>query len=158
MNFINQLSLSSWLLLKPLWLSKQPSLFLVTMSSWGGAKTHQCPKGGYFSQHLDASWLEARPSGSSCESLQSNPFQGETEKWVFCLLPLCWAAIASLFAIILWDSGTQTLLAIRAYTSGGSLKTWSTNPSIFREKLRVGGSLPIVWHCAGGGTYRENIS
>lgn len=37
--------LSSWFSLKPLWLSKPPSLFLGSATSWGSAKTCQCYKG-----------------------------------------------------------------------------------------------------------------
>lgn len=43
----------SWLSLKPLWFSKQPTLFLIAPSIWGWAKTFQCPKGEDLSQHLD---------------------------------------------------------------------------------------------------------
>lgn len=46
MNLIVQLCPSSPLSLKPLWLSKQPILFLVAPSSWRCVKTCQCLKGG----------------------------------------------------------------------------------------------------------------
>lgn len=32
---------------------------------------------------------------------------------------------------------------------------WVLNPSLLREKLRVGAFLLIVWHCAGVGVYGE---
>ena len=35
---------------------------------------HPCPKGEDHSQHLEAGWLEARPSGCSWESVQWNYF------------------------------------------------------------------------------------
>ena len=69
MNLTVQPCPSSWLSLKPLWLSNQPTLFLVSLSSWGCAKTCQCHKGEYISCYLDSSWLEARPWGSSFWSM-----------------------------------------------------------------------------------------
>lgn len=50
-------------------------------------KSRQCPKGDYCSQHLDASWLEARPSGSSWETMLSNLFQEKSGKWGFLPAP-----------------------------------------------------------------------
>ena len=74
MNFINQLSSSSWLPFKPLWLFKASSLFSVTSSSLGCAKSHQFPKGEDRSQHLD---LLAVPQATAYwKSMQSNPLQG----------------------------------------------------------------------------------
>lgn len=68
--------------------------------------------------------LDCVPSGNSLYSMQSDPFQRKTERWVFLPVPssLSTGVIAMafltpfrkcLFAKVLWDSGMQTPLAIR---------------------------------------------
>ena len=80
---IVQLCLNSWMSLKPLWLSKQHTLFLVVHSGWSCAKPCQYPKGKDLSQHLDAGWLEVRLSGSTCKVCK---FHRKTRDGHFCLL------------------------------------------------------------------------
>ena len=59
MNLIFQPWTSSWVSLDPLWLSKQPNLFLRGLSCWGCAKTRQYSKGRDCSLHLVSGCLEA---------------------------------------------------------------------------------------------------
>ena len=82
-NLLNQLGPDFWLLLKSLCLSKPLSLYFMALCSMKCAKTHQCFKKDDHSQHLAACGLEAWPAGSSWESVQSNPFWGETGMWAF---------------------------------------------------------------------------
>ena len=35
---------------------------------------------------------------------------------------------------------------------------YDPNPSLLKEKLRVGDSLQIAWHCAEGEVYDESVS
>lgn len=35
---------------------------------------------------------------------------------------------------------------------------WVPSPSLFRQKLGVGGFFPIAWRCAGSRDYDENVS
>lgn len=69
---------------------------------------------------------------------------------------------------LLWSCGTgecklcwlTAMGVLGACPSGESLKSWSLDvcfkPLLFREKMGVGGSFPLVWCCAGSGICGES--
>lgn len=120
--------------------SKPPSLFLVSLSSWGCAKTNQCPKGEDYSQHLGSGLLVLAPksaTGKVCNLGPSNEKVWDRHSFV---LPLHWAQVYShgkvllctfrycflfvcLFPVVLWDLRVP-VPPIRVRWFGGPFLVW----------------------------------
>ena len=95
----------NWLILSPL--PQIHSAFLVAPSSWGCARTCQCPKGKNHSHCLDADLLEIRPQAAT-RIVGLNAFQEELGDETFCLFLLFWAWVYS-------HGGGGTLVPIKYY-------------------------------------------
>lgn len=125
MSLIFQPNSSCWLSIKPLWLSKQSSWFLMALViEYVPGKSCQGPKGEDLNQHLDVSELEARSSGRSFKCMQADLFQGK-KSCAFLVFSLCidpWGnsqlRTLSSFAIVLWDLWIQDPLPTKARLSG----------------------------------------
>ena len=147
--------------LKPLWLSKQHTLFLVVHSGWSYAKPCQYPKGKDLSQHLDAGWLEVRLSGSTCKVCK---FHRKTRDGHFCLLSVCWSLgnrqlrTVSLFGTISLNPRIQAPLSPRAGYQGMCFlgdnhrdSVRQTCTQLFAERLdSLGRSRGWVWKALAG--------
>lgn len=106
--------------------------------------------------------------------MQTGLFQRKTGKWVFLSVPtelsVGTATVSHCESVKNCFFVCYSLVCLMAYRtkySGSSFLRWGSwksgcyvwdNFSVFREKLRFGVSLLIVWHCASGRVWPECVS
>ena len=101
--------------------------------------------------------------------MHSVPSQEKTGRWAFLL---AFSLLVSVIAIVVFYSPIELVgispFGFRAKCFRGLSLGWESwkleslmccsNPLLLREKLRVGGIVLVVWHCARGRVYGQCVS